>query len=152
MGESNRVITQAMRLKQEELNQMSTKYDHLLKEMQLNDRDRQGQDEPIENMEGAKPGGPDDIDNGTQWYRDCMSCIICLYTTRYTLYTIHYTLYTIYYILYTIYYILYTLYTLYTLMHNMSCIICLYTTHYTLHTIHYTLYTIYTIHTIHTNA
>jgi len=35
MGESNRVITQALRLKQEELNEMTAKYDHLVKETHM---------------------------------------------------------------------------------------------------------------------
>lgn len=61
MGESNRVITQAMRLKQEELNQLNAKYDHLLKEMHLRDGDKV--EVSNENMDGAKPGGPDDVDN-----------------------------------------------------------------------------------------
>lgn len=35
MGESNRVITQALRLKQEELNEVNLKYDNLVKETHL---------------------------------------------------------------------------------------------------------------------
>jgi hypothetical protein len=65
LGESNRVITQAMRLKQEEINELTNKYDYVMKELEskqqeLNLITNQGQ----ENLEdGAKPGGPDDIDN-----------------------------------------------------------------------------------------
>ena len=64
MGESNRVITQAMRLKQEELNEMNIKYDSLYREFQ----NREALDNPQvnnenEDLSGAKPGGADDIDN-----------------------------------------------------------------------------------------
>jgi len=52
LGESNRIITQAMRLKQDELNEMHVKYDHLLKE--ANDRDKQHEvDETDEDMTGT---------------------------------------------------------------------------------------------------
>ena len=51
LGESNRIITQAMRLKQEELNEIHVKYDHLLKES--NDKDKQQEvDESNEDMTG----------------------------------------------------------------------------------------------------
>lgn len=53
LGESNRIITQAMRLKQEELNEIHVKYDHLLKES--NDKDKKQQqefDESNEDMTG----------------------------------------------------------------------------------------------------
>lgn len=68
MGESNRVITQAMRLKQEELNELQVKYESLWKDMEARD----AQDGIVQggaetggeaDMSGAKPGAPDDIDN-----------------------------------------------------------------------------------------
>lgn len=59
MGESNRIITQAMRIKQEELNEVSAKYDHLLRE--TNNKD--SNEDNNEDMSGARAGGPDDIDN-----------------------------------------------------------------------------------------
>lgn len=66
-GESNRVITQAMRLKQEELNEISMKYESLLKETETRERndekDDGGSGERAEDMSGARPGAPDDIDN-----------------------------------------------------------------------------------------
>ena len=49
LGESNRIITQAMRLKQEELNEIHVKYDHLLKES--NDKDKKQQQEVDESNE-----------------------------------------------------------------------------------------------------
>ena len=62
MGESNRVITQAMRLKQEEINEVTAKYDHLVKEAHLRDSSYDNND-TSDDMAGARPGGPDDIDN-----------------------------------------------------------------------------------------
>jgi chromosome segregation ATPase len=66
MGESNRIITQAMRLKQEELNEMTIKYESLHADMQA----REAADRPEdklpgegENMSGARPGAPDDSEN-----------------------------------------------------------------------------------------
>lgn len=61
MGESNRIITQAMRLKQEEVNGITTKYEHLLHEKQF--ADEQPVNDNNEDLLGARPGGPDDIDN-----------------------------------------------------------------------------------------
>lgn len=64
MGESNRVITQALRLKQEELNEVSAKYDLLVKETHLlRDSTKDDGNDFNEDMNGARPGGPDDIDN-----------------------------------------------------------------------------------------
>eukprot|EP00607_Mallomonas_marina_P000990 CAMPEP_0182425694 /NCGR_PEP_ID=MMETSP1167-20130531/12170_1 /TAXON_ID=2988 /ORGANISM="Mallomonas Sp, Strain CCMP3275" /LENGTH=874 /DNA_ID=CAMNT_0024606617 /DNA_START=90 /DNA_END=2714 /DNA_ORIENTATION=+ len=60
-GESNRIITQAMRLKQEELNEVSMKYEALYKETEI--REANEVDEVETDMIGAKPGAPDDIDN-----------------------------------------------------------------------------------------
>jgi len=60
LGESNRIITQAMRLKQEELSQMGVKYAHLLHEAQERDSVPVGD---TEDLSGARPGAPDDIDN-----------------------------------------------------------------------------------------
>lgn len=61
MGESNRVITQAMRLKQEELNDCQAKYDLLLKDSQLRESTENNNDNDENN--GPRPGGPDDIEN-----------------------------------------------------------------------------------------
>jgi chromosome segregation ATPase len=69
MGESNRVITQAMRLKQEELNALNVKYDALVKEMETRDLQESMAEAGGSNTEtstdhaGAKTGAPDDIDN-----------------------------------------------------------------------------------------
>ena len=63
-GESNRIITQAMRLKQEELSEMGKKYEALSKELES----RQANEDSVGagtsgDMTGARPGAPDDIDN-----------------------------------------------------------------------------------------
>jgi hypothetical protein len=62
-GESNRIITHAMRLKQTELNELQKKYDALSKELEL----REGNEDPAGgasvDMSGARPGAPDDIEN-----------------------------------------------------------------------------------------
>jgi hypothetical protein len=62
IGESNRVITQALRLKQEEYNELKVKYDHLVREARERDHVVNDQGD-AEDMTGARPGGPDDIDN-----------------------------------------------------------------------------------------
>lgn len=64
-SESNRMITQAMRLKQEELNTITIKYEALMKEQETRDanEDPSGGGGGSFNMSGAKPGGPDDIEN-----------------------------------------------------------------------------------------
>jgi len=66
-GESNRVITQAMRLKQEEVNELEMKYEALSKEADKREAMGDTLDDPSNEsttiMEGARPGGPDDIDN-----------------------------------------------------------------------------------------
>ena len=61
MGESNRVITQAMRLKQEEVAELAAKYDALKTEFDAHDDKEFGGDGG--DKTGARPGGPDDIDN-----------------------------------------------------------------------------------------
>mmetsp|Transcript_35927 Transcript_35927/g.67024 ORF Transcript_35927/g.67024 Transcript_35927/m.67024 type:complete len:1039 (-) Transcript_35927:285-3401(-) len=63
-GESNRIITQAMRLKQEELNEVTMKYELLYKETESREanEDRGGGQEE-QDMTGARAGAPDDIDN-----------------------------------------------------------------------------------------
>jgi hypothetical protein len=62
LGESNRIVTQALRLKQEEFNDVNVKYTHLVKEAQARDRAELA-DADKDDMTGARPGGPDDIDN-----------------------------------------------------------------------------------------
>lgn len=62
MGESNRVITQAMRLKQEELNEVTVRCESLVKEMESREI-ADGSGGRDEDMAGAKPGAPDDVDN-----------------------------------------------------------------------------------------
>ena len=62
MGESNRVITQAMRLKQEEVAELSAKYDALKSEFDAHE-DKEYGPEGGGDRTGARPGGPDDIDN-----------------------------------------------------------------------------------------
>lgn len=63
-GESNRIITQAMRLKQEELNEITMKYELLYKESESRDANEdRGGGGGGEDMTGAKAGAPDDIDN-----------------------------------------------------------------------------------------
>jgi NADH:ubiquinone oxidoreductase subunit D len=62
IGESNRVITQALRLKQEEYNELKVKYEHLVREARERDHVINDQGD-AEDMTGARPGGPDDIDN-----------------------------------------------------------------------------------------
>eukprot|EP01038_Epipyxis_sp_PR26KG_P009467 gene9467-12754_t len=62
MGESNRIISQAMRFKQEELTELTNKYETLVKEKNMNDNLNRA-NEVTEDMTGARPGGPDDIDN-----------------------------------------------------------------------------------------
>ncbi len=73
MGESNRIITQAMRLKQEELNEMTTKYETLHSELMAKEAEDNPQDQAQqttnaagEDMSGAKPGAPDDVSNVRQ--------------------------------------------------------------------------------------
>lgn len=61
-GESNRVITQAMRLKQEELNEITMKYELLYKEAESREAN-EDRGEREQDMTGAKAGAPDDIDN-----------------------------------------------------------------------------------------
>ena len=61
MGESNRVITQAMRLKQEEVAELSARYDALKSEFDANEDKEFGPDGG--DKTGPRPGGPDDIDN-----------------------------------------------------------------------------------------
>jgi myosin protein heavy chain len=64
MGESNRIITQAMRLKQEELNDVSMKYEALVKENERRDANEdRGDSQQFLDMSGARIGAPDDIDN-----------------------------------------------------------------------------------------
>lgn len=61
MGESNRIITQAMRLKQEEVSEISARYDVIKREMD----DREARDAEMDfpgNKHGQ--GGSDDVDNG----------------------------------------------------------------------------------------
>lgn len=60
-GESNRIITQAMRMKQEELNDLTTKYEALYRETEVRDSNEE-RDMDID-MSGAKPGAPDDVEN-----------------------------------------------------------------------------------------
>ncbi len=65
LGESNRVITQAIRLKQEELNEVSSKYEFVMKELEERDRNRKDEnnvgDEFDDSMNG--PAHSDDIQN-----------------------------------------------------------------------------------------
>lgn len=66
MGESNRIITQAMRLKQEELNEMMNKYDVVVKELQLKEQDNlpSGSSKlAITDKEKEDITGGDDIEN-----------------------------------------------------------------------------------------
>jgi hypothetical protein len=64
MGESNRVITQAMRLKQEQLHEVSAKYDSLLKDSHLKGtKIGNGGEEDLDELVGPRSGGADDIDN-----------------------------------------------------------------------------------------
>ena len=63
-GESNRIITHAMRLKQGELNDMTKKYEALTKELDFRNANEEGPDgQSALDMSGARPGAPDDIDN-----------------------------------------------------------------------------------------
>lgn len=65
-SESNRMITQAMRLKQEELNSLTLKYEALVKENENRfnyEEGSSGNGGGAGAMEGARPGGPDDIEN-----------------------------------------------------------------------------------------
>ena len=68
-GESNRIITQAMRLKQEELNELQMKYDALSQEADIREANGETMDggnasqDGSDGLLGATPGGPDDIDN-----------------------------------------------------------------------------------------
>jgi myosin protein heavy chain len=64
MGESNRVITQAMRLKQEEVNEITMKYEHVVRELQVkeNEFNKANNSDQIPHEE-TKAGAPDDIDN-----------------------------------------------------------------------------------------
>lgn len=72
MGESNRIITQAMRLKQEELNEMTTKYETLHADLMAKEAEDTPQDAAAgaaaggEDMSGAKSGAPDDVTNVRQ--------------------------------------------------------------------------------------
>ena len=64
MGESNRIITQAMRLKQEELNEISIKYESLSGEFERREAlEGGGAVEDGVDMSGARPGAADDIDH-----------------------------------------------------------------------------------------
>eukprot|EP01034_Spumella_vulgaris_P025555 gene25555-32025_t len=65
MGESNRVITQAMRLKQEQLHEVNAKYDNLMKESQIkgNKFNTSAEDPAESDAIGTRLGGADDIDN-----------------------------------------------------------------------------------------
>ena len=64
MGESNRIITQAMRLKQEELNEISIKYESLSSEFERREAlEGGGAVEEGGDMSGARPGAADDIDH-----------------------------------------------------------------------------------------
>jgi hypothetical protein len=66
MGESNRVITQAMRLKHEEAAQLSAKYEALKTEYEAREDKEYGPDGghgAQGDKGGARPGAPDDIDN-----------------------------------------------------------------------------------------
>jgi len=66
MGESNRIITQAMRLKQEELNEVNIKYETLSREFHAREALEAGPStdpQTGESMEGARKGASDDIDN-----------------------------------------------------------------------------------------
>jgi NADH:ubiquinone oxidoreductase subunit D len=62
MGESNRIITQALRLSKDEYHELKIKYDHLVREAHERDHIINDQGE-TEDMTGARPGGPDDIEN-----------------------------------------------------------------------------------------
>ena len=62
VGEANRVITQALRVNKDEMHELRVKYDHLVRE--AHERDNQiDSNGDVEDMTGARPGGPDDIDN-----------------------------------------------------------------------------------------
>lgn len=63
MGESNRIITQAMRLKQEELNEISIKYESLSSEFERREALEGGGAVEEGDMSGARPGAADDIDH-----------------------------------------------------------------------------------------
>lgn len=66
MGESNRIITQAMRLKQEELNEMMNKYDIVVKELQLKEQDNlpsANGNQKLTTNEKEDMNGGDDIEN-----------------------------------------------------------------------------------------
>ena len=65
IGESNRIITQALRLKQDEYHELMTKYEHIQSDLrELNDlhNNNNNTDNP-DDLTGARPGGPDDIEN-----------------------------------------------------------------------------------------
>jgi len=62
VGEANRVITQALRVNKDEMHELRVKYDHLVKEAHERDNQIDAHGE-VEDMTGARPGGPDDIDN-----------------------------------------------------------------------------------------
>ncbi len=63
MGESNRVITQAMRLKQEEINEVSLKYEHVVRELQARENEFIKANTDQIPHEETRPGAPDDIEN-----------------------------------------------------------------------------------------
>lgn len=63
LGESNRIITQAMRLKQEELGEMNAKYTQLVREANERDKIQDTVDDLNEDMTGARLGANDDIDH-----------------------------------------------------------------------------------------
>jgi hypothetical protein len=65
MGESNRVVTHALRLKQEELNDVSTKYEFVSKQLENREQELnagKGDQENFDENVNAN-GGPDDIEN-----------------------------------------------------------------------------------------
>ena len=61
------ILTKAMRLKQEEVNELTMKYDALSKEADIREANGETLDGDgsghSEELQGATPGGPDDIDN-----------------------------------------------------------------------------------------
>mmetsp|Transcript_8817 Transcript_8817/g.8720 ORF Transcript_8817/g.8720 Transcript_8817/m.8720 type:complete len:900 (+) Transcript_8817:244-2943(+) len=61
MGESNRIITQAMRLKQEEVSELSARYDAVKREID----EREAKDAEMD-FPNNRNGGTDDLDNGQQ--------------------------------------------------------------------------------------
>lgn len=62
IGESNRIVTQALRTSKDDYHELKIKYDHLAKEAFERENVVNAEGE-AEDMTGARPGGPDDIDN-----------------------------------------------------------------------------------------